>query len=63
MYNYDIDSYTKFDFGPVGNTEKKWADFEQLLRSVFSCFQGQKIEYVLSLHNFGESIYYVEGQE
>ena len=30
-------------FGPVGNTEKKiWADYEQLLRAVFSCFQGQK---------------------
>ena len=32
------------DFGPVGNTEKNqfWADYEQLLRAVFSCFQGQK---------------------
>ena len=30
-------------FGPVGNTEKKsWADYEQLLRAVFSCFHGQK---------------------
>ncbi len=31
-------------FGPVGNTGKKsaWADYEQLLRAVFSCFQGQK---------------------
>ena len=30
-------------FGPVGNTEKKiWADYEQLLRPVFSCFRGQK---------------------
>ncbi len=31
-------------FGPVGNTEKKsaWADYEQLFRAVFSCFQGQK---------------------
>ena len=28
-------------FGPVGNTEKNWADYEKLLRSVFSCFQGQ----------------------
>ena len=43
IYNYDIDSYTKFDFGPVGNTEKKnWADYEQLLRAVFSCFHRQK---------------------
>ena len=30
------------DFGPVGNTEKKWADYEQLVRLVFSCFNGQK---------------------
>ena len=31
------------DFGPVGNTEKKnWADYKQLLRVVFSYFQGQK---------------------
>ena len=30
-------------FGPVGNTEKKLgADYEQLLRVVFSCFQEQK---------------------
>ena len=35
------------DFGPVGNTEKKdgGADYEQLLRAVFSCFQGQKKSY------------------
>ena len=32
------------DFGPVGNTENKKlvADYEQLLRPVFSCFPGQK---------------------
>jgi hypothetical protein len=30
-------------FGPFGNTEKKiWANYEQLLRAVFSCFHGQK---------------------
>ena len=31
-------------FGPVGNNEKKmfWVDYEQLLRVVVSCFQGQK---------------------
>jgi hypothetical protein len=30
------------DFGSVGNAEKKfWADYEQLLREVFLCFQGQ----------------------
>ena len=31
-------------FGPVGNTERKnyWANYEQLLRPVFSCFHGQK---------------------
>ena len=26
-------------FRPIGNTEKVWADYEQLLRTVFSCFQ------------------------
>ena len=32
-------------FGPVGNTEKIILGrlYEQLLRAVFSCFQGQKI--------------------
>ena len=30
-------------FGTIGSTEKKnWADYEQLLRPVFSCFHGQK---------------------
>ena len=31
-------------FGPIGSNEKKsvWADYEQLLRVFFSCFQGQK---------------------
>ena len=29
-------------FGLVGNIEKKnWADYEQLLKAVFPCFQGQ----------------------
>ena len=30
-------------FGPIGSTEKKrvWADYEQHLRPVFSCFHGQ----------------------
>ena len=29
-------------FGLFGSTEKKraWVDYEQLLRAVFSCFQG-----------------------
>ena len=32
-------------FGPVGNTEKKtWADYEQLFKVFFSCFQGQKFK-------------------
>ena len=32
------------DFVPYGNTEKKMAaDYEQLLRPVFSCFCGQKM--------------------
>ena len=29
-------------FGPVGNTEKKWAYYEQLLRAFFSRFSGAK---------------------
>ena len=30
-------------FGPICSTEKRFlADYEQLLRVVFSCFQGQK---------------------
>ena len=29
-------------FEPVGNTEKKWANYEQLLRMVFIVFRGQK---------------------
>ena len=29
-------------FGPVGSTEKKLANFEQVLRVAFSCFIGQK---------------------
>ena len=28
-------------FGPVVITAKKWADYEQVLRLVFSCFHGQ----------------------
>ena len=29
--------------GPVGSTEKKiWVDYEQLLRTDFSCFHRQK---------------------
>ena len=40
FYGTGIEIWT--GFGPVGITEKKnWADYEQLLRSVFSCFQGQ----------------------
>ena len=33
-----------FEFGLVGITEKKniWADYEKLLRPVFSSFHGQK---------------------
>ena len=37
-------------FGPVGNTEKKnWADYEQLLRAVFLCFQGQLFKFFLNI--------------
>ena len=39
---YGTEYEIQADFGPVGNTEKKnWADYEQLLRSFFSCFQWQ----------------------
>ena len=31
----------KAGFGPIGNTEKKvWADYEQLLRTLFFMFSG-----------------------
>ena len=29
-------------FGPFGITEKKWADYEQLLRPLFHVFMGKK---------------------
>ena len=29
-------------FRPIGNTEKNWADYEQLLRAVFHVFRGKK---------------------
>ena len=44
-------------FRPVGNTEKKWgADYEQLLRTVFSCFQGHFLSFlflknIVALHD------------
>ena len=40
---YGTESKTWYGFWLVANTEKKkfWADYEQLLRVVFSCFQGQ----------------------
>ena len=34
-------------FGLVGNTEKNWPDVKQLLRFVFSYFQGQKINLII----------------
>ena len=39
LYGTEIEIWA--GFGPVGNTEKK-ADYEQLLRVVYSCFHGQK---------------------
>ena len=43
---YGSDNEIWADFGPVGNTEKKiGADYEHLLRAVFSCFQGQKKQF------------------
>ena len=38
-------------FGPVGNTKKNWADYEQLLKAVFSCFQGQKKTFKIYFEN------------
>ena len=42
FYGTEID--IRAGFGPVGITEKKhiWANYEQLLRLVFSSFYGQK---------------------
>ena len=41
FYGTGIDIWAGFE--PIGSTEKKvWADYEQLLRLVFSCFQVQK---------------------
>ena len=40
FYRTGIEIWTGFEL--VGITEKKnWADYEQLLRPVFSCFHGQ----------------------
>ena len=37
-------------FGPVGNTENIFlADYEELLRAVFSCFHGQKNYFFLNV--------------
>ena len=33
-------------FGLVGNIQKNWDDYEQLLRAVFSCFHGQKNDFM-----------------
>ena len=38
-------------FGSVGNTEKEiGADNEQLLRSIFSCFQGQNSKFFKKIY-------------
>ena len=40
---YKTEIETCADFWPVGSTEKKLgADYEQLLRAIFSCFQDKK---------------------
>ena len=42
-YFYGTENEIWAGFGLVGNTEKRLgADYEQLLRVFFSCFQGQK---------------------
>ena len=33
-------------FGPFGITKKNWADYEQFLRAVFSCFHQQKKHFI-----------------
>ena len=41
-YFYGTENVIWAGFGPVGNTEKIiWANYEQLLRAVFSWFYGQ----------------------
>ena len=39
FYGTDIEIWA--GFGPVGNTETNWANYEQLLMAVFLCFHGQ----------------------
>ena len=40
FYGTEIENWA--GLGPIGNTEKKnWASYEQLLRLLFSCFQGK----------------------
>jgi hypothetical protein len=44
FYGTEIEIWA--DFGPVDSTEKKFgADYEQLLREVFSCFHRQKTKF------------------
>ena len=39
---YGIGIEIRAGFGLIGSTEKRvWADYEQILRVGFSCFQGQ----------------------
>ena len=40
VYETEIEIWA--GFGPVGINEKMGADYEQLLKSIFSCFGGQK---------------------
>ena len=40
IYGTEIEIWTGFRL--VGNTVKNWANYEQLMRAVFSCFYGQK---------------------
>ena len=49
FYGTGIEIWARFR--PIGHTEKKsvWANYEQLLRVLFSCFQGQKnVEFFLN---------------
>ena len=42
FYGTEMEIWAGLGLRLVGNTAKKlWADYEQLLRVVFSCFHGQ----------------------
>ena len=48
-HSYGTENEIWAGFELVGNTEKNWANYEQLLKVVVSCFQGQKKVYIFFL--------------